>query len=76
MAWIEGVASGSLLANTEGNLVLNLEIQGPAAKPRVTVDEQKLLERARQNAANALQQKLKKEGDNLLGGLKDLIQKK
>jgi uncharacterized protein involved in outer membrane biogenesis len=66
---------GSLLANTEGNLVLNLEIRGPAAKPRVTVDEQKLLERAKQNAADALQRKLKKEGDNLLGGLKDLIGK-
>ncbi|MGH2570374.1 MAG: AsmA-like C-terminal region-containing protein, partial [bacterium] len=66
---------GSLLANTEGKLVLNLEIQGPAAKPRVTVDEQKLLERAKQNAASALQRKLKKEGDNLLGGLKDLIGK-
>jgi uncharacterized protein involved in outer membrane biogenesis len=66
---------GGLLANTEGKLVLNLEIQGPAAKPRVTVDEQKLLERAKQNAADALQRKLKKEGENLLGELKSLIKK-
>jgi hypothetical protein len=66
---------GALLANTDGRLVLNLEIRGPAAKPSVTVDQKKLLERAQKNAANALQQKLKDEGDNLVEGLKGLLRK-
>ena len=62
---------GELLSNTEGRLVVNLKIEGPAADPRVTVDQDAL----RRRAQEALQKKLKKEGESLLGGLKDLLGK-
>jgi uncharacterized protein involved in outer membrane biogenesis len=64
---------GALLANTSGQLVVDLRVQGPAAKPQVTVDRQKLLKRAQKNAADSLKQRLEDEGKELLGGLKGLL---
>jgi hypothetical protein len=57
-----------VFANTEGRLVLDLTIEGEAKSPKVIVDTEKLVERARSNLKQNLERELTRGLEKLLPG--------
>lgn len=63
----------ALLEGSSGNVVLDLRLSGDVKRPSVTLDRNKLAERASKNAADAVKKEIEKGKDALGGKLKGLL---
>lgn len=68
-----GTDLAALLAGTQGRIVLDLAVDGPVAKPRVSLDRTQLALRAKENAANALQKEIERGKEKIGDKLKGLL---
>jgi hypothetical protein len=60
---------GRILGGSTGRLTLDLRITGNARSPKVSVDTEKLVERAATNATEVLKEELEKKVFEQLGGM-------